>query len=734
MGVKATSERYIKLLAYLAVVVLINIVGITLLLRIDLTKEKIYSISKASRHVVSTLSEPLTINVFFTKNLPAPHNNTERYLRDLLEEYANYANQYFNYRFYDVSPEEGDISKEAKENQTLARNYGIQPVQLQAIEKDEVKFQRAYMGLVLIHGDLIERIPTISSMEGLEYRLTMAMQKLNNKISALLALKENIRIRLFLSSSLETVAPYMRLKDLPVLPDKLESTVKKLNKKHYGKLQFEYLDPSKDQHLTEMVRKYNLMNIKWPALSGGKIEAGEGVIGLVMEHGEKVTTMPLIRVLRLPLIGTQYQLTDLRRLEERISENLESLIHINEDLGYLADHGTLELFGASPAQATGQGRPQGIRTFQNLISQNYTIKSVNLKDDPIPDSFNCLVIAGPTENFTDYELFQIDQFLMRGKTLAIFLDQFKEMMPPQQGNRLPGTAQGPRIIPLQTGLEKLLSHYGVHVRKSYVMDESAYKQRMPIQFGGGQRPIYFAPLIKNDNINKDPKFMENIKGLVVLKVSPLELDKKRVEEMDLQTTRLFSSSERSWEMTGRMNLNPMFIRPPDSAEAFKSFPLAYLLEGKFASYFTGKDIPEKITEETETKGKESDKKAEAKPDVDLSKIEGKGQFLSKGRPGKIFLMASSEVLKDNLLDAEGKTPNAMFIMNITDYLNDREDIAIMRSKEQRFNPLIDTAAGVKTFVKSFNIVGLPVLVVLFGLLVWFRSHSRKKQIQMMFQT
>jgi hypothetical protein len=57
----------------------------------------------------------------------------------------------------------------------------------------------------------------------------------------------------------------------------------------------------------------------------------------------------------------------------------------------------------------------------------------------------------------------------------------------------------------------------------------------------------------------------------------------------------------------------------------------------------------------------------------------------------------------------------------------------MRSKEQRFNPLEDTGAGTKTFVKTFNIVALPILVNLFGLLVWFRRHSRKKHIQMMFQ-
>ena len=72
-------------------------------------------------------------------------------------------------------------------------------------------------------------------------------------------------------------------------------------------------------------------------------------------------------------------------------------------------------------------------------------------------------------------------------------------------------------------------------------------------------------------------------------------------------------------------------------------------------------------------------------------------------------------------------------MNVLDFLNNREGIAVIRSKEQRFNPLYEAKAGTKTFVKSFNIVGLPVLVVLFGLFVWVRRHARKKQIQMMFQ-
>ena len=234
MGGKILSGKYIKFFTYLTVIVLINAVGITLFARIDLTENKIYSISKASQKVVSTLSEPLTINVFFTKNLPAPYNNTERYLYDLLEEYSIYANQYFNYHFYDVSPEEGDISKKARENQELAKNYGIFPIQIQVVEKDEIKFKRAYMGLVLIHGDIIEKIPTITSIEGLEYSLTTAIQKLNNKISALLNLQEKIHVKLFLSSSMEIVAPYMRLKKLSQLPGKIENIIQKLNAKNYG--------------------------------------------------------------------------------------------------------------------------------------------------------------------------------------------------------------------------------------------------------------------------------------------------------------------------------------------------------------------------------------------------------------------------------------------------------------------------------------------------------------------
>ncbi len=739
------SGRYLRPAIYLVAVILINIVGITLFFRWDLTSNKAYSISEASREVVATLAEPLTINVFFTRDLPAPHNNTERYIHDLLNEYAVFGNRFFNYRFYDVSPDEGSLDAETRENQDLADAYGIRPVQIQAIDKDEVKFQKAYMGLVIIHGDMIERIPTITTTDGLEYKLTTTIQKLNNKISALAGLDENIKIDLFLSSSLAPVAPYMNLDQLMEIPEQLAETVKKLNGIHFGKLVFTHFDPSKDGSLTAMVEKHKVLTLNWPALDDGRVPAGKGSIGLVMSYKEKAVSIPLLQVIKLPLIGTHYEAVDMGNMEELISENMETLIDINESIGYLADHGTLPLAPGGPAR--GGQAPDSANNFRALTAQNYSIKSINLETEGIPDSLNALIIARPTSPFSDYELYQIDQFLMKGKNLGLFLSPFNEVIAGGQQNMFMGN-QGPQYIPMDTGLEKLLSHYGVRMNTSLVMDENCYKQQLPQQFGGGEQALYFVPVIKSRNINKKLSFIKNIKGLIALEISPLTLDMERIKQSGISAHALFSSSTKSWEMRDRINLNPMLAPPPPPPDEQAQFKLAYLLSGEFPSYYDGKPQPEKPVqdaqaEDEETGGDQSSQKdpasasnpmpsKEAPSKEVLSKIEGTDAFIARGKPGKIFLMASPKMLSDNILDEEGRSPNAMLIMNILDTLNNRDQVAVMRSKQQRFNPLNDTRGGVRTLIKAFNIAGLPVVVVISGLLVWFRRHNRKNRIRMMF--
>ncbi len=720
MGATSRYGKYIKLLTYVVAIVLINIVGITLFTRVDLTANRSYSISDVSKEVVATLTEPLTIKVFFTRNLPAPHNNTEQYLRDLLEEYSLHAGRLFNYSFFDVNPEGSGPNEPAMGNRKLAGDYGIYPVQIQMVENDEIKFQNAYMGLVLIHGDVIERIPTLTSTAGLEYRLTTAIQKLNNKISALLALEEKVAVKLFLSSSLNTVAPYMGLENLAGLPTQIAALVKKLNRKNYDKLDFEHIAPETTQDLTTVSRQYKIQALEWPAIAKSGIAAGQGAIGLVMKYKGKTTQIPLLNAINLPIIGTRYTLTDNAQLEEGINKTLESLININEDVGLLASHGTL---GAAPPGRQSAG---GINNFRTLVAANYSIKPIDLKKDSIPTSLKSMVIAQPTEKFSDFDLYQIDQALMRGTNLILFLDAFKEEMPAQQGF---GLNRGPTYKPLDTGLENLLVHYGITLEKAYVLDENCFKQRVSQQMGGGERNIYFAPIIKSRNINNSLDFMKNIKGLIAVKASPLTLDKDSIKLSGLTAHRLLASSDQSWEMRRNINLNPMLLSPPGPGQNRESLPLAWLLEGEFPSYFAGRQIPVRKAEEKA----EPEKDAAQKPSGnDLSMIQGKGEFIEKGSAARIFVMASSEMIKDNILDPSDNTPNGLFILNVIDALNDRDDIAVMRSKVQQYNPLDDLAASTKTAIKMVNIAGLPIAVIILGFLVLLRRHARKKQIQMLF--
>ncbi|NOY53823.1 MAG: hypothetical protein GXP58_09415 [Deltaproteobacteria bacterium] len=716
-----------KFLLYLVVIVLLNIAATSLFFRVDLTANHIYSLSRASRKVVSTLSEPLTIKVFFTKNLPAPYNTLERYLHDLLQEYSIAGNRYFNYQFYDVSGEENES---ARKNQEMAQNYGINPVQIRNIEQDQVKFQNAFMGMVLIHGDLIKTIPTITSTEGLEYKITSTIRTMNNKISALLALKDKVKVNLILSSSLQIVGPYMNLTGLAELPSRIKAVVKKLNEKNYGRLAFSAIDPTRDPSREKEIRGRQILPLQWDAFTdrrGKTIPAGHGYAGIMIQHGNHKETIPLLHIFRLPIFGTQYQLAKMKEIEEGIENAVENLINTNEKIGYLADHGTLPL-ESYPAMP-GEAQSDSLSQFHKLLSEEYNVREVRLKDGGIPEGLPTLIIAGPTKPFSEEELYRVDQYLMRGGNLALFLDPFKETSLPQQGMMVGG--QGPMYLPIHTGLEKLLSAYGIHLKAAYVLDKNCFRQEIPQAFGGGERQIYFAPIIKNTFINKSVPYLTNIKGLVLLKAAPLNLDEASIKKHALTATRLFSSSREAWKMEGRVNLNPMFLQPPRRTSDLQQFALAYTLTGPIPSYFADKPIPERNVN-TQQKEKKQTAGNEKTGGIDMSHIQAQGITLKTSRGGRIFLIGTSAILKDNVLGDNGTSPNAQFVMNIFDALNHRVDTAVMRSKSQRFNPLKEVSPMAKTMIKAANIAGLPILIIFAGLIIWYRRSARKRHIQQIF--
>ena len=153
-----------------AILIIVNIISRNLFFRWDLTENKMYSLSDSSKSVVGKIDDRLTMKVYFSDNLPGEYGNNRRYLQDILEEYTAYSGGNIHFEFY--RPDDDEKMQED------AQKSGIQPVQLQVIENDNLEIKRVYMGMVFLYEDEREIIPVIQTTTGLEYDITTKIKKL----------------------------------------------------------------------------------------------------------------------------------------------------------------------------------------------------------------------------------------------------------------------------------------------------------------------------------------------------------------------------------------------------------------------------------------------------------------------------------------------------------------------------------------------------------------------------
>ncbi len=163
-------QAIISVLLVAGILIVLNVIAVKVFFRWDLTPNKIYTLSDASKSIVTKLDDKLVVKAYFTDNLPAPYNNNRRYLQELLDDYRNASDGKITYEI--ISPSDQDeLEKEAQK-------YGIQPVQVQTVKNDRAEALKAYMGMVLLFGGKQEAIPFIGSTENLEYEITGVINRL----------------------------------------------------------------------------------------------------------------------------------------------------------------------------------------------------------------------------------------------------------------------------------------------------------------------------------------------------------------------------------------------------------------------------------------------------------------------------------------------------------------------------------------------------------------------------
>jgi len=161
----------ISLVYILGIIVLANIISVYFFYRFDLTEGRIYSLSDASKKLVSELDDQVIVKCFFSKELPPQMKTIPSMIKDNLDEYKAYSNGNLNYEFIDQNDEE--FSKQIMD-------YQLPSAQVQMLEKDEFKVKKVFMGMVILYEDKKEIIPFIQEgdLPALEYEITSKIRKL----------------------------------------------------------------------------------------------------------------------------------------------------------------------------------------------------------------------------------------------------------------------------------------------------------------------------------------------------------------------------------------------------------------------------------------------------------------------------------------------------------------------------------------------------------------------------
>ncbi|MBN1647090.1 MAG: Gldg family protein [Spirochaetales bacterium] len=674
-------------------VILINILAASLLLKLDLTSSRAYTLLDISKDTISEIQNPLSAKVFFTSDLPAQYNDIEPYVRDLLKEYVRAANGNFSYEFYDM---------EKQENKELASNYGVLPLEIHEFKNDRQEQRIAYMGIALVYGNMIERIDGLASTAGVEYMITTTIKKMISKQNVLAGLEEKGKVVYYKSSAFASLG----IQDFENSDQIIRSAFNKLNEELSGALEFEVVNPAPEQ-VQELAAQYGMRAYAYDETknaAGEVIDRKLGLLSLLISiDGKSATVDPLARSI-FGSVG--FQKSD--AIYEKLNTSLEGLVSANPKVAYLMGHYENDVNDRQSGN--------GALYINDIAGKLYDLDIVMLNslmasgpegeapEDPeayeIPDNIRTLIINSPKMKIPEEDLFKIDQFLMRGGSLLILADAFQQQ---QLGPDYP-----PIFRPIDNGLGDWLKKKGLAVNADLVLDQNSIKDQSANARNGRMPQYYYIPYIDKETMNSHNAITANLNRFLTAFPSSISIDEDIVKNSDFSVSSLFSSSPHSWTMEGQINLNNIYPQPEDM---MKQYTLAVLAEGNFDSYFSA--VPEGLSDNPLWKDR---------------------KVIPKSiNEGKILLVGSSQVFSDMILSAAQqvlRTQEQQYLLqNMIDYLNGNADSAFLRTKGRGINTLRESKDATRTFLRVFNIGIVPVLVILAGLLVWFRRAARRKKLK-----
>jgi len=330
----------------------------------------------------------------------------------------------------------------------------------------------------------------------------------------------------------------------------------------------------------------------------------------------------------------------------------------------------------------------------------------------IPDVIDVVIVARPRLGFSTHELFLIDQYIVNGGNVLFLLDALDVSLDSinQAGTFIPA--------PFDLNLDPLLFRLGVRVEPDLLLDLEC--TRIPLVVGAmGDKvqtelfPWYYHPLISSRSEHPVVKDIDRV-NLIFPSTVDTVLSRPGLLKTVLLTSSRYSRIQR---IPVRLNFEILRYEPEVGKFNNGDQPVAVLVEGMYASLFENR-----ITEEL----------------LALTKQVGV-EFRVTNKPSKVLVVSDGDLAKNLYNPETGETRelgynkfenyvfqgNQQLLLNAIEYMIDDTGILAARSKEIKLRMLDTVRAKEESTRWQLINIGLPVLLVLMGTLLFNFVRRRK---------
>lgn len=181
----ATKNRVTSVGITILIIVILNTIGSFFFYRLDLTKDKRYTLSPTSLHIIEQVKNPLHIKVYMDGELPAEFKRLQVETRQILEEFQGYNSDII---FEFINPLE-DEDKSMDNIKELYRK-GLTPINISVDDKGKQTQAMVFPWAIAIYDNKEVNIPllknimgasttdkVIGSVQHLEYSIADALNK-----------------------------------------------------------------------------------------------------------------------------------------------------------------------------------------------------------------------------------------------------------------------------------------------------------------------------------------------------------------------------------------------------------------------------------------------------------------------------------------------------------------------------------------------------------------------------